>query len=56
VVAGFAEPWPASAVHPIPAHVAVYDDMRRVYAACEAHALGRGPDPAPLLAASARGA
>jgi len=50
VVAGFAEPWPASAVRPIPAHVAVYAEMRRLYAACEAHALGAGPDPAPRLA------
>ena len=50
VVAGFTEPWPASTVHPIPEHVAVYDQMRKVYAACEAHALGRGADPEPLLA------
>lgn len=56
VVAGFAEPWPASIVRPIPAHVAVYGEMRKVYAACEAHALGRGPDPEPLLAAFASGA
>ena len=50
VVAGFTEPWPASTVHPIPAHVAIYTEMRKVYAACEAHALGRGADPEPLLA------
>ena len=46
VVAGFAEPWPASGVSPIPAHAAVYRDLRPIYAACEAHALGAGPDPA----------
>ena len=51
VVAGFTEPWPASTVRPIPEHVAVYAEMRKVYAACEAHALDRGPDPAPVIAA-----
>ncbi len=45
IVAGFAEPWPASSVHPIPAHTAIYDELRPIYAACEAHALGAGPDP-----------
>ncbi len=55
VVAGFVEPWPASTVHPIPENVRVYAEMRRIYAACEAHALGQGPDPAPLLSAFARG-
>lgn len=45
VVVGFAEPWPASAVHPIPAHTAIYDELKPIYAACEAHALGAGPDP-----------
>ena len=56
VVAGFTEPWPASTVHPIPEHVSVYAEMRKVYKACEAHALGKGPDPAPLIAAFSRGA
>jgi len=56
VVAGFTEPWPASTVHPIPAHVAVYREMRKVYAACEAHALGKGPDPQPVVVAFMRGA
>jgi xylulokinase len=54
VVAGFTEPWPASTVHPIPEHVAVYAEMRKVYSACEAHALGKGPDPARLIAAFAQ--
>jgi len=56
VVAGFTEPWPASTVHPIPDHVSVYAEMRKVYTACEAHALGRGPDPAPVIAAFGRAA
>jgi xylulokinase len=54
VVAGFAEPWPASVVRPVPAHVLIYREMRKLYAACEAHALGRGPDPAPLREAFGR--
>jgi len=31
--------------------VAVYAGLKPVYAACEAHALGRGPDPTPLVEA-----
>jgi len=55
VVAGFVEP--DARVRPDPRSVAVYAELKRVYAACEAHALGRGPDPAPLVQAfrSARG-
>lgn len=56
VVSGFVEPWPASVVRPIPAHVPIYAEMRRLYAACEAHALGKGPDPAPFIADFGRGA
>ena len=51
VVAGFAEPAAGTRVHPVPAHVARYVELRKVYAACEAHALGRGGDPRPLIAA-----
>jgi hypothetical protein len=51
VVAGFAEPAPGTQVRPVPAHVARYVELRKVYAACEAHALGRGGDPLPLIAA-----
>jgi hypothetical protein len=43
-------------VHPIPEHVAVYAEMRKAYKACEAHALGKGPDPTPVVQAFARGA
>ncbi len=50
VVEGFVEP-ERPAFTPVPAHVALYAELRQVYAACEAHALGAGPDPAPRLAA-----
>jgi xylulokinase len=45
VVAGLAEPLAASRVDPDPEHHAMYREMLPVYAACEAHALGRGPEP-----------
>ena len=54
VVAGFVEP--VARVQPDPRSVAVYAELKRVYAACEAHALGRGPDPTPLLEAFRSGA
>ena len=49
VVAGFVEP--VARVRPDPSSVAVYAGLKPVYAACEAHALGRGPDPTPLVEA-----
>ena len=49
VVRGFVEP--VARVHPDPRGVAVYARLKQVYAACEAHALGRGPDPTPLIEA-----
>jgi xylulokinase len=55
VVSGLAEPWPASGVRPIPAHVAAYAELRPIYAACEAYALGAGPDPGERLAAFRKG-
>jgi xylulokinase len=45
VVAGFVEPVAASRLRPRPGARAVYDELMRVHAACEAHALGRGPAP-----------
>ena len=45
VIAGLAEPLANSRVDPDPAQHSLYRDMVSVYAACEAHALGRGPDP-----------
>ena len=53
VVAGPAEPETASPIAPRPERHAFYREMLAIYAACEAHALGRGPDPAPLLARAA---
>jgi xylulokinase len=49
VVRGIASPVAASRIQPDPARHAIYRDLLPVYAACEAHALGRGPDPAGLL-------
>ena len=37
-------------VTPHPGRQAIYRDLLPIYAACEAHALDRGPDPSPLLA------
>lgn len=51
VVSGFVEPVVEDRIQPIPEHVATYARFRTVYAACEAHALGRGPDPLPLIQA-----
>ena len=45
VVKDFAEPVAASRLAPDPSRHAVYRALIDVYAACEAHALGRGPDP-----------
>jgi len=49
VVAGLAEPMAASRVDPDPDRHGLYREMMAVYAACEAHALGRGPDPREQL-------
>jgi xylulokinase len=45
VIAGLAEPVAHSRVEPDPDRHSLYRDMVSVYAACEAHALGLGPDP-----------
>jgi xylulokinase len=49
VLRGFAEPIVGTRLQPDPQRRAWYRDWMHVYAACEAHALGRGPDPQPLL-------
>ena len=49
VVAGFAQPLVNSRVDPDSDRHGLYRNMVPVYAACEAHALGRGPDPRQLL-------
>jgi xylulokinase len=54
VVAGLAEPLAGSRVDPNPDRHALYREMMPVYAACEAHALGRGPDPRELVDRFAR--
>jgi xylulokinase len=49
VVRGFAEP--VTRLSPDSRRHGFYRELMRLYAACEAHALGRGPDPEPLLRA-----
>jgi xylulokinase len=49
VIQGFAEPMVDSRLDPDPRRRARYRELITVYAACEAHALGRGPDPEPLI-------
>jgi len=45
IIRGFAEPVPSSLITPDAERHAMYEGWKQVYAACEAHALGRGPDP-----------
>ena len=47
-----AEPERESGIAPDPAANAIYRRMLPLYAACEAHALDRGPDPTSALAAA----
>lgn len=49
VIRGFAEPIARTRLEPDRQRHAWYRDWMRVYAACEAHALGLGSDPQPLL-------
>jgi len=49
VIAGFVEPAADGRIRPVPANTEVYGDLARVYLACEAHAVGKGPDPGVLL-------
>jgi xylulokinase len=50
IVAGFVEP-EAPAIRPIAGHVPIYAELKEIYAACEIHALGGGPDPARMIEA-----
>ncbi len=50
VVAGFVEP-EAPAIRPDARLGPLYAELKEIYAACEAHALGEGPDPGPLIEA-----
>ena len=52
VTSTVAEPERASRIAPDPVANAVYRRMLPLYAACEAHALGRGPDPTSALTAA----
>lgn len=49
VVRGFAEPRGDSRVRPDAHRHALYQEWKPIYSACEAHALGRGPDPSPMI-------
>ncbi len=53
-VAAIAQPNPASRIAPNARRHAVYREFLPIYEACEAHALGRGPDPTPALERFAR--
>ena len=46
VIDGFVAPLAEPPIVPVPEHVRRYAALRAVHAACEAHALGQGPDPA----------
>jgi xylulokinase len=46
---GLVEPVAASRLAPHPAAHTVYRELMKAHEACEAHALGRGPDPSPML-------
>ena len=49
-IEGFVEPIADSALRPDPTRHVIYRELIEVYAACEAHALGQGPDPSTRLA------
>jgi xylulokinase len=53
-IAAIAQPNPSSRMTPNPRRHAVYREFLPIYEACEAHALGRGPDPTPALERFAR--
>jgi xylulokinase len=53
VIEGLVEPVAASRIEPRPAAHAVYLELMKTHAACEAHALGLGPDPSAALRAFA---
>jgi xylulokinase len=48
-ITAIAQPKPASRIAPNARRHAVYREFLPVYEACEAHALGLGPDPVPAL-------
>ena len=56
VVAGFVRPASGGRLTPDPRRHALYRELMAAYAACEAHALGRGADPSPALERARRAA
>jgi xylulokinase len=48
-ITALAQPSVSSVIVPNPRRHAVYRELIPIYEACEAHALGRGPDPTPAL-------
>jgi len=54
VVKGFVKPTAATVVRPRLEYREMYAELARIRAACEAHALGSGPDPSPSMAAFRR--
>jgi xylulokinase len=50
IVKELAEPVADSRLRPRTEYRALYDELMEVHAACEAHALGRGPEPADRIA------
>jgi xylulokinase len=53
-ITALAQPSVSSVIVPNPRRHAVYRELIPIYEACEAHALGRGPDPTPALERFAR--
>jgi xylulokinase len=49
IVDGFAQPLAASRIQPDSQRHEMYQQWKRVYLACEAHALGRGPEPSAAI-------
>lgn len=49
IVRDFAEPIASSRMRPDAETHGIYRRLLPIYAACEAHALGEGPDPTPLI-------
>jgi hypothetical protein len=45
IIRGFAEPVASSLIRPDVERHVMYEGWKHVHAACEAHALGRGPEP-----------
>jgi xylulokinase len=56
VVRGLAEPMASTRLRPDSSRHGLYRQLMTVYTACEAHALGRGPDPSPIVARFGAGA